>query len=140
MTNDTEQTISSAEQHDWWEARREGAIVSNLPTGHDDKNSIQVYGGHLVCESCSPKLLEQITALPDLLRLVGFVVRPYMTDSTMIEGPVKDLRDKYLAIIGKPLPRSLGNVDDVTSFVASMANTIVDAHTTSEGEGVSDDE
>ncbi|GMW02618.1 MAG: hypothetical protein AMXMBFR84_37540 [Candidatus Hydrogenedentota bacterium] len=36
-------------KEEWWQ--KGSAIVSNLPTGHDDKGNLEYFGGHCVCES-----------------------------------------------------------------------------------------
>lgn len=44
-----------------------GAIVSDDETGHDDEQNVEAYGGHLVCESVSPRFARLLLASPDLL-------------------------------------------------------------------------
>lgn len=48
-----------------WTAKN-GCVVSNKPTGHDDDENVRHYGGHLVAESIRDReTAELIAAAPD---------------------------------------------------------------------------
>lgn len=44
------------------------AVVADYPTGHDEAESIQDYGGYLVCESATRRNLHLIAAAPQLFK------------------------------------------------------------------------
>lgn len=51
------------------------SIISASPTGYDDAESIEAYGGHLVCESVKWDANAQlIAAAPDLYEALDYLV------------------------------------------------------------------
>lgn len=73
---------SAKAKEEWWVPESSPyAIASNHLTGHDDKHSVQTFGGHLVAESIvDPKIRAKILALPELLDAVAVILKPYDQD------------------------------------------------------------
>lgn len=62
-----------------WRCDRDGkygAIVADGDTGHDDADTVEAYGGHLICESVSIRNRPLIIAAPDLLEACKAVIGP----------------------------------------------------------------
>lgn len=88
---------------EWWQsAEHPFAVVSNFPTGHDDRFSIEEYGGHLVCESiCKQSNMDKILALPALLEAVKNLLAPYSQDTGRLTTPeMTALQKAYNDAIG----------------------------------------
>ncbi len=88
---------------EWWQsAEHPFAVVSNFPTGHDDRFNIEKYGGHLVCESiCKQSNMDKILALPALLEAVKNLLAPYSQDTGRLTTPeMTALQKAYNDAIG----------------------------------------
>lgn len=77
------------EPEEWWQSiNHPYAIVSNYPTGHDDRSSLETYGGHLICESVRHQnTMDKILALPALLDAVEKLLAPYSQDTGRLSTP-----------------------------------------------------
>lgn len=92
------------DEEEWWVSEMHPyAIVSNFLTGHDDRGNITSYGGHLVAESIiDPKIRAKILAVPELLRAIEEVLKPYTNDTTEvnINPAMGRLRSAYNQAMG----------------------------------------
>lgn len=83
---------------EWWWCDFRNSVVSNFPTGHDSKFMLDCHKGHMVCENVAdPKIGALISKLPQLMRAVEDVLRPYKQDTELstINPELATLRDIY---------------------------------------------
>lgn len=71
----------------WVAGPRYRSIISDNPTGYEDEDSIEAYGGHLVCESVKwDANAHLIAAAPDLYEALEDLAKQtavYMDDETV---------------------------------------------------------
>lgn len=60
--------VGEATPGPWRVSEKCAAVVADYPTGHDEPESIQDYGGYLVCESATRRNLHLIAAAPQLFK------------------------------------------------------------------------
>lgn len=77
MTNPTteelRELLGKVTQGTWREGGHYGAVVSDIPSGYDDNESVSIYGGYMVCESVldhnMPLILQARELAAEVVRL-----------------------------------------------------------------------
>lgn len=92
---------------------RYGAVVADVPTGHDDPGEVEAYGGFLVGESIRAHNQPLVAAAPDLLEAARLALAflEYLTDETGPDRPGDDLdavaaRDKLRHAVARAEDRA----------------------------------
>ena len=85
----------------WRPAKSYRALVSDSPSGYDDAESVNAYGGHMVCESVQGHNRRLIAMSPDLARALiaaGEVAETHRAMLRMMDEALKGTGKGDMAI------------------------------------------